>query len=185
MGSETGGKDYRSIVGPELRNLCENQLNNKSQASMAVFIQMTKHVMEKYATATNDVSSSKPSFQSTSMRVPFIIRQKRNALKRAGQIKCPNKRNEAVKKARANYRSAVRRLRLKQNNRNVDKLSNILHANPSKAYNFLKSCRQQSTVTLDHLVVGDEVFAGEDVPYGFFKSMSKVKKCNINELKQV
>ena len=55
--------------------------------------------------------------------------------------------------------------------------------NPSSLYKYIKSCRTSGNASIHKLTVGKQVYVEEEVPDGFYESMTSLKSCNIEELK--
>jgi hypothetical protein len=80
------------------------------------------------------------------------------------------------------YRHALRHLRLKDNLERYHKLDEIF-TKPTSAYSYLRSCRRSKASKIEKLLVGDKVYVGPAVSDGFYDSMTSLKQCDIEELR--
>ena len=98
--------------------------------------------------------------------------------------KKPSRSHEQhLKYAKRNYRQEVRKYRVDQGVRHDETMFSIIGKNPKKLYDYVRSSKKNSTVT-SKLTVGDKTYTGESVPDGFFDSMTQLKYCDMNELKE-
>ena len=72
--------------------------------------------------------------------------------------------------------------RLKDSLSRYHRLDDIF-ANPTSAYSYIRSCRKTKPRSIGQLTVGDEVYVGESVCDGFYKSMTAIKQCDQEQLK--
>ena len=82
------------------------------------------------------------------------------------------------------YHATVRAHRRKQGIKRDEKLFEILSNNPMKVYQFIKRSKRNNISKINHLKVGDKVYTGDDVADGFYDSLTTLKSCNFEELKQ-
>ena len=79
---------------------------------------------------------------------------------------------------RKKYRQTVRQHRLKDSLSRYD-----IFTNPTSAYSYIRSCRKSKPKSIAQLTVGDEVYVGESVCDGFYKSMTAIKQCDQEQLR--
>ena len=84
--------------------------------------------------------------------------------------------------AKANLRSTCRQEISRLRNKRDATFSSILTKNPASAFKLIKSSKSSATASINKLKVQDTVFAGEDVPDGFFSSLSALKAPDLSEL---
>ena len=84
--------------------------------------------------------------------------------------------------SRKKYRQTVRAHRVEEALQRYHQLDKIF-AKPSTAYAYIRSCRSTKQRKIEKLVVGDEEFTGAAVCDGFYKSMTAIKQCNLDELR--
>ena len=58
-----------------------------------------------------------------------------------------------------------------------------IFTNPSAAYNYLRTCRNAKPKQIEPLSVGAELYTGQAVCDGFYASMTSVKQCDMNKLR--
>ena len=61
----------------------------------------------------------------------------------------------------------------------------VMGQNPNKVFSLIKSFKNTHGGAVAKLKVGDKTYHGENVPDGFFESMSSLKKCDIESLKAI
>ena len=81
------------------------------------------------------------------------------------------------------YRQTVRKVRLKQSVKRDKKLDTILSKDPRAVYSYLQSTRKPKSSNIQHLTVGDKVYAGDMVADGFYQSMTSLKTCDMESLR--
>ena len=85
--------------------------------------------------------------------------------------------------ARKEYRQAVRANRLHQSIIRDSKLDTILSKDPRNIFSYLRSIRKTKTKSIQSLTVGSKSYTGDRVGDGFYDSMTSLKSCNIESLK--
>ena len=182
--STEGTETYRNIVGPQLKALRQSWLNPKSKSSTSVLLQATNEVLNIAAKTSNQIQSLNTQVEIKPKKVPVIIRRtKRKLSKIKTQNQMSSKRASKAKTAKADYMQAVRTTRLKESFARDNKLSSILLENPAKVYKYIKSVKKTKSSKIEKLIVGEKEFVGSAVPDGFYYSMTCLKSCNIEDLK--
>ena len=76
----------------------------------------------------------------------------------------------------------LRQYRLRDSLERYAKLDDIF-VNPASAYSYLRQCRKSKPTQINHLSVGDKVYAGQAVCDGFYDSMTSLKQCDMEQLR--
>ena len=179
-----GVKKYENLVSPHLQRIRDRWKNPDSLSSMSVLLKMTNTILSSSASATNHSKTLSGSITHKSKRVPksIVIAEKR--LSRIFR-KLRNSKNKLadLKTAKQEYKSVVRRSRLKEGFERDRKLFEILDENPNAAFAFIKSCRRKPTASIKCLKVGAKLYEGSSVCDGFYDSMSSIKRCDLDMLR--
>ena len=87
-----------------------------------------------------------------------------------------------LKRAKLEYKSAVRKTRVKEGSDCDRKLFEILDENPYAAFAYIKYCRRKPAAKIECLKVGNKTYQGSSVCDGFYDSMSSIKRCDLDKL---
>ena len=187
--SEEGKQEYCDLVEPHLREARENWLDQDSQMSMSVLLSLTNDILTKCATVTNECKTIGIKKATKPRRTPKPIRIAANKMAKAHKaLKLNRMAGEANRmkdkfiSTRKNYRQVVRRYRLEDALHRFSQLDNIF-VKPSTAHAYIRSCKSTKPRQIEQLTVGEELFAGSAVCDGFYKSMTAIKQCNIEQLR--
>ena len=186
-----GQEEYSQLVGPYLRHVREQWLDANNQNSMSVLLSLTNNILSRCAAVTNKpiVLGTPPSPKSR--KTPKIIRIANNKMSKAHKnFKTPAQtKNKVASRAKyafiatkKNYRQAVRKHRLKDSLERYHKLDDIF-VNPTAAFKYLKTCRRSKQTRIEELLVGDKLYTGSAVCDGFYDSMTSLKQCDLEELR--
>ena len=189
-----GQKDFSELVGPYLRQAREKWLDANSQTSMSVLLSITNSILSKCATVTNQHKTLGTKLKAKSQPIPKLIKSATNKMIKAHkkfkqtENSSNTKPGEVLKlKATFNctkkrYRQVVRQHRLRDSLERYQKLDDIFEK-PSTAFSYLRSCRKTKPTQIEQLSVGDKLYAGSAVCDGFYDSMTSLKQCDIDQLR--
>ena len=149
---------------------------------------MTNLVMTNTASSSNKTTSlaCRPTVRSASTP-SLVVEAKRNltkANKRLKFAKDDKKAKEVFKKAQKDYKKAVRLCRVKAGYKRDKQLFSILTRNPTALFSYIKSTRNSTSTVIQKLTVGDKVYTGDRVHDGFYDSMTSLKTCDMNQLRE-
>ena len=186
--TEEGIAAYTRQVAPLLQRLRKTWLHPDSPSSMSILLKMTNSIMSATASFTNPYKVLKI-HQPKSRRIPKEIRCARNHLLRLHKAR--NHRHgqdstellAAHRAAKQKYKQVVRAFRVKAGKERDEKLFNILETTPRSIFKYIKNCRRSDHSHIDSLTVGSKTYIGASVPDGFYDSMSSIKSCNLENLK--
>ena len=185
--------DYQELIQPVLLDLQETWLESDSPSSISLLLQQTNTILTAAAKATQKVIYLN---KKTKVRKPPIP----NDLKEASNLQC--KAHSDLKKVLSNTSSSCEEIEsakihfsqsrsVLQNTKRraavfneiemADRLDTILTSNPNSLFKSIKSNKRDS-VAINKLHVGDDVFTGNNVSRGFFKSNSNLKSRNHDQL---
>ena len=192
--SDEGKVKYADLVGPYLREAREKWLNSSSQTSMSVLLSLTNSIMSKCACQTNDFKIVGQKLRTKSRKIPLAIKCSRNKMitahkklktaekllgSKSGHV--PHTKTAFICNKRK-YRQVLRQYRLRDSLERYAKLDDIF-VNPTSAYCYLRQCRKSKATQIEHLSVGDKVYAGSAVCDGFYDSMTSLKQCDMEQLR--
>ena len=188
--TEDGMKSYQEAVAPQLQSLRKSWSDPSSNASTSILLQTTNTILNLAAKSTNDFVSLDKKAGPKVKKTPHLVRKAKRCLTKANKKiyanvspKTARNRMAAFKSARKDYRQAVRKTRLRQSFERDSRLDTILTDNPSALYSYLKSTRKTKASKIEKLTVGDKTYEGNKVADGFFDSMSALKTCDLEALK--
>ena len=195
--SEEGKTEYCQVVSPLLKKVREQWLNPCSLSSMSVLLSLTNQILSNFATITNKSKiqgvknpppKSKPTPKSiTNAKRLMNNKHQKYAFHTLSSASLPTqvlKAKQSFTLTKKSYKQAVRQHRLKDSLKNFHKLDSILDDNPSAAYSYIKSCKQTKSSNIEKLTVRDKVYVGSAVCDGFYDSMSSLKNCDFDLLRQ-
>ena len=187
--SEEGKQEYCELVEPHLREAREKWLDPDSQMSMSVLLSLTNEILTKCATITNEYKIISTKKMTKARRTPKPIQLASNKMAKAHKALKLNKMTGDTQKlhekfmaTRRKYRQVVRSYRLKDAMHQYSQLDNIF-LKPSSAYAYIRSCKSTKARQIEQLTVGEECYMGSAVCDGFYKSMTAIKQCNIEQLR--
>ena len=190
--TEDGIAEYEAIIGSNLSFLREQWGNPSSRTSVSLLLSST------YACLSLAAKSSNKSIDlgSTPNIKPFVppdIRTKERAVLRAkknlDKIVSSAKSFQEVKDAeenlshkRSDLKLATRADLSKMRDERSELFFSILSSNPSAAFRSIKSSRNTSSTAVHKLKVQDKEYTGNNVPDGFFDSLSCLKAPDMSSL---
>ena len=182
--SEEGLAEYELIVSRLLPGIRERWLLSSSRASASILFQSTNALLSLAASLTNRVISLAAPRSAKSEKIPKQIRKSGNTLSKFNskyrhlvQGNAPQSEilivRSQLKKLKIQHRKLVRWTRLQKN---VARDSKNLEQ--SQIHKNVKKAKINTTRNIHKLRVGDKVFEDENVPDGFFHSISTLKSVN-------
>ena len=183
--SADGASVYAELLSPHLQNIRKRWLDPGSLSSMSILINMTNIAMSSVASLTNKSVTLNKSPTYKSKKIPWpVLRAKRKLAAFRRKMKVSDTNYSAYKAAKSDYKRTLRHFRVKSAFERDQKLCKFFEQNPRSAFNFIKSCRNSAPTKIDTLKVGNKIYRGSAVPDGFFDSMSSIKTCNLDTLKE-
>ena len=187
--SEVGQEKYCELITPYLQYAGERWLDPSSQEYMSVLLTITNEILTECATATNKYKMISSKKIVKSKRVPKSIKLAKKKMQKAHKVYkfCVStmekeKAWEVFAFSRKKYRQTVRLHRVEEALQRYHQLDKIF-TKPATAHAYIRSCRSTKQRKIEKLVVGDEEFTGAAVCDGFYKSMTAIKQCNLEELR--
>ena len=183
--SEHGVETYRTLLEPQLLLIREVFIDSASVESMAVALQLTNFVLTNTAKLCNQVLPLNGKKKDKQMFTPLPILKAKKDLQRAHK-KLGRSRSEQnvvnYKKFQVLYRKAVKMWRFSEGMRRDQRLHTIMTDKPTDIFKFMRSNKPSSREILE-LKVGNRVYSGDDIPDGFYESMTNIKSCDLGLLK--
>ena len=184
--TQEGIQDYMVSISPHLRFLRDTWLDSSSAACMSVLLSLTNSVMIRTASNTNKAVSLNKKFLPKSVKTPPAIITARNHLSKIHK-KCKASPScttwkERFQQAQKLYKQAVRTNRVKESCQRYKLLHSVMTNNPASLYTYLRNSKKSGSTMIQNLTVGDQTYVGDQVPDGFYASMTAIKSCNIDEL---
>ena len=182
--TDEGIAEYEKIVSRLLPGIRNRWLFSSSQVSTSILLQSTNTLLSLAASSSNRVVSLATTKPVKSERIPKHIRKAKNALAKlyseyrdleeanASQPRLLDLKTK-LKTLKIQHRKLVRWARLKKSI-SRDSKNQIQH----KINKSIKHTKTKSTRDIHRLKVGDKIFEGENVPDGFFHSISSLKTVN-------
>ena len=182
--TDKGIAEYEMIVSRLLPGIRHRWLFSSSQVSTSMLLQSTNTLLSLAASFSNRVVSLAVTKPGKSDRIPKHIRKARNALSKLySKYRDLEQANASqtilldlktrLKTLKIQHRKLVRWARLKKSISRDSK--NQMQHEISKS---IKHIKNKSTRDIHRLKVGDKMFEGENVPDGFFHSISSLKTVN-------
>ena len=184
--SDENIESYCNLIHPVLADLQNTWLEPGSPSSISVLLQQTNTVLNAAAKATQQVIplNSKPKPKKTPIPPELTQASKNHRVSHknllnilsnhSASISESNSAKSEFSRTRALLQTAKR---LNDNNMETDatdKLHSILSSNPSSLYRAIKS-NKRDCISINKLNVGNDVFLGDDIGKGFYKSISALK----------
>ena len=182
--SEQGIQDYSDLVSEPLRRIRSTWTRPYSQASMSILLTLTNTVMTRAANVTNK-SKILAEPVPNKKKVPKVITIVKNRLNKAHRMyrDMPTKETkEHLRQCRKTYHQTVRAQRLQADVERDCKLYNIMGASPDVVFNFVKSLKSSKSTNIAKLTVGNKTYFGNDIPDGFYDSMSSLKRVEYEDI---
>ena len=184
--SDESLQEYSDLILPVLAQLREDWLVSSSPSCMSVLIQHTNNILTSAAKSTQKVIDLglpiKPKRTKPSVEVSEAAMNLKKAHDKYKSFSANPTSSaqtiEVAKTAVASARSVLQKLKRKtklQDELSRDaNLHTVLSSGSKRLFSFIKS-NKKSSVHINKLNVGDEVFTGENVGKGFFKSIKALK----------
>jgi hypothetical protein len=189
--NEEGIRDYETLVGSSLADIRKLWGNSSSRSSISILLSSTYSSLSFAARSTNkfvDLSSSKSPNPSVNPEIRTLERAVQKANKHLLQVRNSSPTPESIELSKENLRlaktalkQAVRANKSKVRNKRDENLSAIL-SNPSTAFRSIKAIKASVSASVQNLKVNGKVYSGENVPDGFFDSLSCLKSPDLSAL---
>ena len=185
--SEENLQNYCDLIHPVLADLQATWLDDSpSPSSISVLLQQTNTVLSSAAKFTQKVIplNRKPKPKKVHIPSELVEASSTHNLshKNLKQVlKNPSSSKVETDMARLEFsksRASLQRVKRQANIHNealaAQKLHTILSSNPRSLFTAVKSNKRDS-VSINKLSVGDDLYVGDDVGKGFFRSISALK----------
>ena len=191
--SDEGVRDYENALADNLTRLRNTWCEPSSPALMSVLLSTTYSMMLTAASTTNkSVQLGKRSQQRPSIP-PDIRAAQQNLMKKhklLKQVKSSQNSDlsalEAARLAHSDARAAYRQaVRGEQRDRAIKRdllLSSVCSSNPRSVFKTIKSIKSVSSTKISELHVKDKIYKGDEVPSGFFDSLSALKSPDMSDI---
>ena len=176
-----GTKAYSIMVSKQLADLRNLWFDSDSKALTSVFIQCTNDILINCSTATNPgfpngaTTGTKPKY------IPTIIKRAKRVMNNKYNAMCRKNTPYSIKQfrdAQKSYKKLVRHIRVKNSVKCNAKVYSILSSDPRKVFNYLRKIKGGKQSRIESLRVGNDIYTGNMVGDGFFRSMSSLKYCD-------
>ena len=179
--------DYQNILSPRLLQIQTDWSKPTSPVSFSLLLQLTNEALSSAAKLTNKYTDLSKDFKPSKYKSPPEVSEASETKKAAhNNLKSvqqdPNSTEVELScatttftDARKAYRRVLRRHQADTDNAQHSKLHDILSSNPSESFKLLKKCKSSSTSKISEIKVGENVYTGDNVAYGFYKSLNQLK----------
>ena len=183
--------EYQNILDDNLENLRSRWLQPSSKTAVSLLLQLTSEILCSAAESTNEYIELSNIKTKPAHKIPPRIKKSMNRIKNklaiVKKISTPDTdlkdvsiAVENLKEANYHHRKLIRQFISKQRHREDKRMFSLLSSSSNPIYRKIKSNKKSSAEKIPFLKVGNETFFGENVKYGFFKSISKLKtKTNV------
>ena len=184
--SEDGIEHYQRLVAPELHRVQQLWLTGarESKTSLSLLFKFTNDILSKVANETNKTVKLNQNFKVKSKKVPSAIKKsacllriQHRKLKDAqskASVNVPHLRRE-YNASRAAHQKLSRRQRAAEASSRDSSSFSILGKNPSPLFKHIKASRHRKSAKIRKLLVSDKTYLDENVPDGFYDSISTLK----------
>ena len=190
--SDEGIENYEALVGTTLASLREQWGDPNSRSSISILLSSTYSCLSFAAQSTNkfidlgSTKTAKPHICPTIRAKEKSVQKAKNNLDAAlNSTPClPNieQARQELRLARASLRQAVRAESSNLRDQRDENLSAILSSDPSAALRSIKSLKASSSSSIQNLKVQNKVYTGNNVPDGFYDSLSTLKAPDLSAL---
>ena len=190
--NDDGIENYESLVGSSLPSLRERWGNPSSRSSISLLLSSTYSFLSFAASSTNKSVDLSLTRNKKPRVCPEIRRKERNVLRCKKSLdsiisNSPSPQSiqtarDVLRTAKASLRQAVRSAESELRNKRDENLFNILSTNPSAAHRAIKSAKNDAASEIQNLKVNDKVYTGNNVPDGFYDSLSSLKAPNMSPI---
>ena len=178
---------YQTLLSARLLQIQADWSNPASPVSFSLLLQLTNEALTSAAKQTHKSTDLSKEFKPRKYKTPPEV-SKSSVDKKAAHnnLKAAHNNPEstevevstattAYSDARKAYRRVFRRHQAQADNESDSKIHDILSKNPSEAFKHLKKCKSSSSSKISEIHVGDSVYTGENVAFGFFTSLQQLK----------
>ena len=146
---------------------------------MAILFDTTNNILAKSAKTTNKfIDLSAPSHH-RSEKKPKVVKESEKLLKKVlREIKSGRTNlSQRLRDVRTMHRSLIRRIRVKKQIGQDEKLFCVLSSNPSEAFRAIKAARTKNiSGSVPYITVGEKKFVGNKVVDGLYRSIYELKR---------
>lgn len=188
--TESGIEAYQELVVPHLQRLQDLWLSSPpTYTCIALLLNATSSVLTSCASSTNRTISLASRSSQQSRRTPKPVRISARKLlcmsKRINVLSQSSNDSDVVAKARADYRKSRiehRKLCRQFKARDAERRDQSLLSDPKATYANIKLRKRGMARRINKLSVGSKTYSGDNIPDGFFDSISTLKTRNTNSL---
>ena len=183
--TDEGCAKYEEVVGDNLARLRGTWYDPSSPASISILLSTSYSLLSSAATLTNkSIDLSLPPKQKPrhhcairALQKDMLTKHKTLASLQSADSDSPaiSKANEEYLKSKKCYEQADRNEKIADSIERDEKLSNILSHNPSAIHATIRSHKNSNSTKIHTLHVGDTSYVGNNVPDGFYASLSSLK----------
>ena len=189
---DEGIEKYEALVGSSLVTLRERWALPSSRSSISLLLSSTYSCLSFAASSTNKSIKLSSSRTKKPSICPTIRKNQRNVLKFKKSLdslislsptpEAVESAREDLRSAKASLRQATRSSQSDLRNKRDKNLFEILSSNPSAAHRSIKASKSSSSSDIQTLKVDNKIYSGENVPDGFFDSLSTLKAPDMSSL---
>ena len=186
---------YKELVSPHLQVLRSQWTDPSSKSTFSVLLSSTNSILARASSMTNKTTSMLRAKAKSSAKKPHAVSRSHNLLLAASRnlkstlankLSSPNSisaARELVTRRRNFHKKLIRSLRHGANTKRDTHLSSV-KSNPLPVHNTLRSLKSCNQKQIKKLSVADKTYSNDDVPDGFFDSLSSLKTHNTIDLRQ-
>ena len=186
--------EYENIIGTSLRSLREQWGNTNSRSSLSILLSSTYACLSLAACSTNKSVNLGSAPTPKPIISPTIRAKERAVLSASKQLRAvltnspdpdPDSvqyAQERLRSSRSDLKAALRTEKSDMRKERCEKLFSILSTNPSSVHRSIKNSSKSASSAVNQLKVQDKVYTGNQVPDGFFDSLSSLKAPDLSSL---
>ena len=186
---------YKELVSPHLQVLRSQWTDPTSKSTFSVLLSSTNSILTRASSMTNKTTSMLRVKGNSSAKKPHAVCRSHNILLAASRSlkstlanrsSSPNSISDArdiVTRKRNCHKKLIRSLRHGANTKRDAHLSSV-KSNPLAVHSTLRSLKSCNQKQIKKLSVADKTYLNDDVPDGFFDSLSSLKTHNTADLRQ-
>ena len=194
--STEGIAAYKQLVSSHLPLLRSQWSEPSSSSSFSVLLSSTNSILSMASAFTNKSTSLNKALEPPPVKKPHAVSRSHNLLLSANRSLKRTLANSSassksiasarnlVTQRRKSHRRLVRSIRSDYNIRRDQKLHSILTSNPSSVHRSLRSLKSSRASQIQKLTVGNKIYTNNDVPDGFFDSLTALKTHDSAALRQ-
>ena len=190
--NDDGINEYQNLIGSSLASLRERWANSSSSSSISLLLSSTYSCLSFAASSTNKFVELSSTRSKKAFVCPEVRKNERNVIKfkkAVNSMSSSPHSKEAIMIARENLclaraalKKSVRAAHSRERIRRDENLSSILSTNPSSAFRSIKASKNASSTDIQNLKVKNKTYSGENVPDGFYDSLSTLKAPDLSPL---